>query len=356
MNKDILRKNFKNKKVIITGHTGFKGSWLTLWLSELGANVLGLSLDIPTNPSHFNLLKLKKIKSKKLDVRNFKSLNKEIKKFKPDFIFHLAAQAIVKKSYNDPIKTWKTNLFGSMNLLEAIRCLKLKKKIIVVMITSDKAYKNFEIKKGYKEDAVLGGIDPYGASKSATEICIQSYIKSFYSKKNNKVLISIARAGNVIGGGDWSDYRLLPDCIKAWTKNKKVIIRNPNSTRPWQHVLDVLNGYLTLAINLKMNEKLHGQAFNFGPSNDKNLKVIDILKISKSIWPQIKWKIDDKKKFFENSLLKLNSNKAKKILNWKCNLTSRDSIKLTIDWYKQFFLKKNILNISKKQIEYFVTK
>ena len=197
MNKDILSKNFKNKKVIITGHTGFKGSWLALWLSELGANVLGLSLNIPTNPSHFNLLKLKKVKSKKLDVRNFKSLNKEIKKFRPDFIFHLAAQAIVRQSYQNPIETFSTNLLGTINLLET---LKENKKTISIIITSDKTYKNLEIKKGYKESDILGGEDLYGASKSAADIAINSYVKSFFNKKNNNNLIAIARAGNVIGG------------------------------------------------------------------------------------------------------------------------------------------------------------
>lgn len=350
----LFQKFFKGKKVIVTGHTGFKGSWLSLWLKTLGAEVLGISSDIPTNPSHFNLIKMNSfIISKKININNLNSLKFTINKFKPDFVFHLAAQAIVKKSYTDPIETWNTNLLGSMNLLEAIRSKKFKKKVAVVMITSDKAYKNFETNRGYKENSVLGGIDPYGASKSAAEICIQSYIKSFFTNKNKNVLISIARAGNVIGGGDWSDYRLLPDCIRAWTKNKKVTIRNPDATRPWQHVLDVLNGYLTLAIKLKVDKELHGQAFNFGPTNDKNLKVIDILKISKKIWPQIKWKIDKKENFFENTLLQLNSNKAKKILKWKCNLSSKESIKLTIDWYKQFFLKRDILDLSKEQIKYF---
>ena len=347
----LFKKIYKGKKILITGHTGFKGSWLSLWFSILGANVLGISSSIPTKPSHFELLKLnKKIKSKKVNIQNFKLIKKTIVHFKPDFIFHLAAQSIVKKSYIDPVETWKTNLLGTMNILEAIKVLKNNKKLVVVLITSDKAYKNLEIKKGYKEDSFLGGIDPYGGSKSAAEICIQSYIKSFFKDKNNKISIGIARAGNVIGGGDWSDYRLLPDCIKAWTKNKKVKIRNPNSTRPWQHVLDVLNGYIMLGAKLNKNKKLHGEAFNFGPSNSKNLRVLDILKISKSIWPEINWIIENKKNFFENNLLQLNSNKAKKILNWKCNLSSKDSIQMTIDWYKNYVLKRNVYNLSRKQI------
>ena len=347
----LFKKIYKGKKVLITGHTGFKGSWLSLWFSILGANVLGISSSIPTKPSHFELLKLnKKIKSKKVNIQNFKLIKKTIVHFKPDFIFHLAAQSIVKKSYIDPVETWKTNLLGTMNILEAIKVLKNNKKLVVVLITSDKAYKNLEIKKGYKEDSFLGGIDPYGGSKSAAEICIQSYIKSFFKDKNNKISIGIARAGNVIGGGDWSDYRLLPDCIKAWTKNKKVKIRNPNSTRPWQHVLDVLNGYIMLGAKLNKNKKLHGEAFNFGPSNSKNLRVLDILKISKSIWPEINWIIENNKNFFENNLLQLNSNKAKKILNWKCNLSSKDSIQMTIDWYKNYVLKRNVYNLSRKQI------
>ena len=353
MNKDILSKNFKNKKVIITGHTGFKGSWLALWLSKIGANVLGLSLNIPTNPSHFNLLNLKKIKSKKLDVRNFKSLNKEIKKFKPDFIFHLAAQAIVRQSYQNPIETFNTNLLGTINLLETLK--ENKKETISIIITSDKTYKNLEIKKGYKESDALGGVDPYGASKSAADIAINSYVKSFFNKKNNNNLIAVARAGNVIGGGDWSKDRLIPDCIKSWMKNKAVEIRNPNSTRPWQHVFDVILGYLTLAVKIKKNKRLHGEAFNFGPNMNKNYKVIEILKKSKELWPSVKWKIKTKKNFKENHLLNLNNSKAKKYIKWKPVLNIDNSIKLTMNWYKSFSLKNK--NQTKKksleQINYF---
>tara|TARA_A100001015_G_scaffold55141_1_gene60583 strand:- start:1373 stop:2440 length:1068 start_codon:yes stop_codon:yes gene_type:complete len=353
----LYKKLFKNKKILITGHTGFKGSWLSLWLKTMGANVLGVSQSIPTKPSHFKLLKLDKIiRTKKIDINNLSELKRTIESFEPDFIFHLAAQAIVKKSYMNPVETWKTNLIGSLNILESLRSLKSKKRIVVVMITSDKAYKNFETKKGYKEDSILGGIDPYGASKSSAEICIQSYLKSFFKSNKNNISISIARAGNVIGGGDWSDYRLFPDCIKAWTKDKKAIIRNPNSTRPWQHVLDVLNGYIVLASQLRLNKKLHGESFNFGPSISKNLRVIDILKISKKIWPEIRWSVKKEKKFFENTLLQLNSNKAKKILKWKCLLTSEETVALTIEWYRKYFFKKNIMSLSKQQIKYFENK
>lgn len=353
----LYKKLFKNKKVLITGHTGFKGSWLSLWLKTMGANVLGVSQSIPTKPSHFKLLKLDKIiRSKKIDINNLNKLKRTIESFEPDFIFHLAAQAIVKKSYINPVETWKTNLMGSLNILESLRNLKTKKRMIVVLITSDKAYKNFETKKGYKEGSVLGGIDPYGASKSSAEICIQSYLKSFFRSNKNNINICVARAGNVIGGGDWSEYRLFPDCIKAWTKGKKAIIRNPNSTRPWQHVLDVLNGYIVLASQLRLNRKLHGEVFNFGPTISKNLRVVDILKISKKIWPEIRWSIKKEKKFFENTLLQLNSNKAKKILKWKCLLTSEDTIALTIDWYRKYFFKKNIMSLSKQQIKYFENK
>lgn len=344
MLKDV--KFFKNKKVIVTGHTGFKGSWLALWLYSIGADVLGLSKNIPTNPSHFKTLKLeKKIKSKKINLVNFKKLKKQIDLFKPDYIFHLAAQAIVKKSYFDTKETWESNLTSTINLLETLK--KVKKKTIVVIITSDKVYKNIETKKGYKETDKLGGLDPYGASKSATEIAIQSYVSSFFQSKSNFVRICTARAGNVIGGGDWSSDRLIPDCMRSWSKNNTVKIRNPNSTRPWQHVLEVIFGYLILAIKLSSDKKLHGESFNFGPKYH-NYTVREVLNEIKKIW-DIKWHFAKKVKFKENQLLNLNSKKSQRLLKWKQTLKFKDQIKMLVEWYKLFNNNKNL--IYKKSLE-----
>lgn len=343
------RNYFKGKRILITGHTGFKGSWLSLWMHYNKANVLGISDKIPTHPSHFKLLNLKnKISSKMIDITNLKQLKKTFIKFKPDFVFHLAAQAIVKSSYENPVRTWHSNLIGTVNVLECLRSV--KKKTTAVIITSDKAYKNIETKKGYKEKDVLKGDDPYGASKSSADIAISSYYHSYFSKKNSKVLISIARAGNVIGGGDWSPNRIVTDCIKSWSKNKLVKIRNPKSTRPWQHVLDVVYGYMQLAIKLNRNSKLSGEAFNFGPDK-KNFKVIDVLNKMKFYWPEINWKIKKENKFKENNLLHLNSKKSKKYLKWSTVLDFNKSIKFTVDWYKYYLKnKKDIYKYSLSQI------
>ena len=351
--KNELKKTFKNKKILITGHTGFKGSWLTLWLSLLGAKVTGISLGSPTLPSHFNVMNIKKkINHKILDIRNFKNLSKTIKKIQPDFIFHLAAQSLVKSSYKDPLLTWGSNTLGSINILESLK--EIKKKCIVVMITSDKSYKNLEIKRGYNENDLLGGHDPYSASKASAELAIQSYVNSFFNKNKN-IKISIARAGNVIGGGDWSDNRIIPDCYKSWSKNKKAIIRNPNSTRPWQHVLEAVYGYLVLAIKLKKNSKLHGEAFNFGPNTKKNYKVKELIDILEKNWEGFKWKNQNSKNLLhESNLLKLNSKKAEKILGWKTRLQFKETILMTANWYKEYFLKsKKMLNISIEQIKYY---
>ena len=348
-------KIFKKSKVIVTGHTGFKGSWLTAWLKKLGAKVIGISLDIPTKPSHFEVIKLQNgINSKKIDIRNIKSLKKIFKKYQPDYVFHLAAQSLVRKSYIKPKYTWETNTIGTLNVLESLR--EIKKNCVAVIITSDKSYKNLEIKRGYKENDILGGIDPYSASKASAELGIQFYIKSFFPLKKTKVLIGVARAGNVIGGGDWSDNRLIPDCVKSWSKNKKVSIRNPKSTRPWQHVLEAVSGYLMLASNLKKNKKLHGEAFNFGPNNSKNYDVMALVKLMRKYWEKVSWKINRKKSFYESGLLKLNSNKSKNKLKWKCILSFDETINMVAEWYKNYYLKpKTIYRTSFKQIEKYET-
>ena len=346
-----LKKIFKNKKVIVTGHTGFKGSWLTLCLKYLGAEVLGISKNIPTKPSNFISSKVYKgIKSKKINIKDFKKVKKIINQFKPDFIFHLAAQSLVNTSYKDPRDTWQTNLIGTINVLDSIRYL--NKKVIAVIITSDKAYKNVEKKEGYKETDLLGGEDPYSASKSSAEIAIQSYYKSYLKRKKN-IFLGVARAGNVIGGGDWSKDRLIPDCVRAWSKGKTVFIRNPKSTRPWQHVLEAVWGYIFFSAKLNFKSNLNGQAFNFGPNTSKNFKVIDVIKVIKKYWSHIKYIVQNKKqkKFHESSLLKLNCKKAKKNLKWKTVLSFEETIKMTAFWYKNFYKnKKKIREISIDQI------
>lgn len=341
-------KKFKNKKVVVTGHTGFKGSWLSLWLYLSGAKVFGISEKIE-KISNFQALRLnKRILSKKIDIRNFNKIKRAIKIINPDFVFHLAAQSLVKKSYDAPMLTFSTNSTGTLNILESLRYL--KKKCTIVVITSDKSYKNLELRRGYKEEDSLGGVDPYSASKACAELVIKSYFNSFL-KKNKNIKIAVARAGNVIGGGDWSKNRLVPDCIKSWRKKKSVVIRNPRSTRPWQHVLEVLSGYLLLAIKLQKSSKINGEAFNFGPKNFQNKRVIELIQEIKKSLPNFKFKIKNIKNFYESKLLKLNSQKAKKKINWSNKLSFNQTVKMTADWYKNYYLKKmNMFNFSSSQI------
>lgn len=328
---------FKNKKVIVTGHTGFKGAWLTNYLHLLGANVMGISLKPSTKPSLFKVLKLDtKIKSNFINILEKNKIEKKILKFKPDAIFHLAAQAIIKKSYEVPLETWKTNLFGTINLLDSIK--KQKKKCICVIITSDKCYKNLEKIKGYKESDMLGGVDPYSASKAATEIAFQSYFQSFLKNTNHRFVT--ARAGNVIGGGDWSSYRIIPDCVRSQSKGKKVKIRNLRATRPWQHVIEILNGYLNLAKKLSLNKKINGQSFNFGPKNSEIVSVKQILVYIQNYWPTFGWVKTDNKIINETKVLVLDTSKAKKVLKWKTRLKVKDALKLTVEWYRSFYEKK----------------
>ena len=349
----LYQKTFKNKKIIVTGHTGFKGSWLCSWLIKLGAKVIGFSDKVPLGNSHFKYQSLnKRMKNFKVDIRNKKKLENLIYKEKPEYIFHLAAQALVKKSYQYPQLTFESNSFGTLNLLEALK--NYNKKCTVIIITSDKVYKNQESKLGYKENSILGGVDPYSASKASAEIIIESYIKSFFSNKKNKVSISIARAGNVIGGGDWAKDRLIPDCVKAWSKNKKVFLRNPSSTRPWQHVLEAIWGYIVLAKKLNQNKKFHGEAFNFGPPLKNNYSVKKIVQLMEKNWKNVRWEIKkNKRNIHETNILKLNSNKSLKFLNWRSCLKIEETMKLVSQWYKNYYSTRKNYDFTFQQIDYF---
>ena len=345
-----LKNYFKNKKILITGHTGFKGAWLCLALSTFGANILGISKGIPTKPSLFLSSKLnKKVKTKFMDITNLNLLKKTIISFKPDLIFHLAAQSLVKNSFLDPINTFQSNSIGTLNILES--CRSLNNKCNIIIITSDKCYKNIEIKKGYRETDRLGGADPYSASKASAEIILYSYFNSFIKRKKN-LRLGICRAGNVVGGGDWSNDRLVPDIIKSWSKNNAVKIRSLKSTRPWQHVLEAIFGYLLFCYKLNKKLKLNGEAFNFGPNSKHNFSTKEVLSKMKKLWPK-KSKIEIKKKtnFKESTLLKLNCNKAKILLKWKPILSFHSTFKLTLDWYINFYFKKgDVFKYSKFQI------
>ncbi len=348
-----LIKTFKNKTILITGHTGFKGSWLTAWLQSIGANITGASLKPKTEPSHFSEAQISKnINDIRIDIRCKDKISDLINDLKPDFIFHLAAQAIVKDSYIEPILTWETNVIGSLNILEALK--KIEKKCNVIMVTSDKCYENVEWVWGYKENDKLGGSDPYSASKAAIEIGISAFVRSFFSNDKN-IRIASARAGNVIGGGDWSENRIVPDIIKAWSNDDKAILRNPDSTRPWQHVLEPLSGYLNLAIMLDKDSKLNGQSFNFGPSDLVSYTVQDLTEKMSAYWSNKKWQsIREINPDHESKLLKLNCDKAFSLLEWNSVLNFDETVKFTTDWYTKYYQNKELVcNITDEQIKNF---
>jgi CDP-glucose 4,6-dehydratase len=345
---------YKNKKILVTGHTGFKGTWLITWLIKLGANVIGISKDIPTHPSMFEKLGLQnKIKHYQEDIRDLSKMIDIISVEKPDFIIHLAAQPIVSTSYNDPIETISSNVMGTVNLLEALK--RLNQKCMAIIITSDKAYDNTEQVWGYKEDDRLGGKDIYSGSKGAAELIINSYYQSFFRDEKCNVKFAIARAGNVIGGGDWAKDRVVVNCMEAWSKGQAVEIRAPKATRPWQHVLEPLSGYLTLLAELSKNESLHGEAFNFGPSAEQNHIVEELLIDLSRYWGfkdiNDAYKITDNIPFQEAGLLKLNCDKALFYLKWQANLDYKDTIRFTSEWYYDFYnTNNNILDKTLEQI------
>lgn len=330
---------YNDKKILVTGHTGFKGSWLTTWLLKLGANVTGISRDIPTSPSMFEVLGLiGRISHIKADIRDLDEMRKIMLEEKPDFVFHLAAQAIVSTSYTDPVDTLSSNIIGTMNILEALRGL--QHSCTAILITSDKCYDNVEWLWGYRETDALGGKDIYSGSKGAAELVIKSYVQSFFNDKH-PVKIAIGRAGNVIGGGDWAKDRIVVDCMLAWNEGRKVEIRSPDATRPWQHVLEPLSGYLTLAKKLTMNPNLHGGAFNFGPKADQNHSVVNLLQDLGRNWgfknSDESYEIISNIPFHEAGLLKLNCDKALFYLNWQPTLIYDETIKFVGDWYTVYY-------------------
>lgn len=328
---------FNGKKVIVTGHTGFKGSWLVAWLKMLGANVIGIGLDPYTDPSNFSASAIgNDISDHRLDICNDRELSKIIEQSDPDFLFHLAAQALVRKSYDNPAETWQTNVMGTLNVLEGLR--KVKKACTAIIITSDKCYDNVEWVWGYRENDALGGPDPYSASKGAAELVVKSYIKSYFPK-GSAVKIASARAGNVIGGGDWSLDRIVPDCIKAWSEGQVVPLRNPHATRPWQHVLEPLSGYLCLAAELSDRKELHGEAFNFGPQAQQNKSVLELVKAMQQNWEQVRFEDVSgvTKEPYESGLLKLNCDKALHLLNWHAVMNFNQTVAFTTDWYKTYY-------------------
>ncbi len=336
---NLFKDIYKGRTVLITGHTGFKGSWLALWLKKLDAKVIGFALKPPTKPSHFELLGLNII-SVIGDIRDHNTVNKVFSKYKPEIVFHLAAQPIVRYSYANPVETFETNVMGTLNVFESCRKVPVK---AIVNITSDKVYENKEWHWGYRESDTIGGYDPYSCSKGCSELITSSYRSSFF----NEALLASARAGNVIGGGDWAIDRLIPDIMKAVSKNRHVVIRNPYSTRPWQHVLDSLSGYLLLGQKLLERKKEYAEAWNFGNSNNDSWTVEEVVKQAKSQWNSVRYKIQhDRNSPHESGSLKLDCSKAYNMLNWMPVWTTEQSIQKTISWYKEFYQNTNVLSFN----------
>jgi len=349
-------KIYKGKKVFITGHTGFKGSWLSLWLTTLGAEVCGYALAPNTNPALFDILKLKKkMRHIKADIRDFKKLKKSLCSFAPDIVFHLAAQPLVRFSYKKPLETYETNILGTSNILEAVRnCPSVK---AVVNVTTDKCYKNKEQDYAYKETDELGGYDPYSNSKACSELITSSYRDSFFNSKDfgqkHNVALASARAGNVIGGGDYSLDRLFPDFVKAIQNDKEIILRNPNAVRPWQFVLEPLYGYLLLGKKLLEENVKFASAFNFGPYDSSIITVEEVVKTAIAAYGKGSYTIDKSIHPHEATLLKLNNEKAEKELSWKPVYPVKEAIEKTINWYKAYYNNENMFDFSLNQIESF---
>ncbi|MDW5559375.1 MAG: CDP-glucose 4,6-dehydratase [Methanosarcina sp.] len=345
---------YKNKTVLITGHTGFKGSWLSFWLDKMRADVVGYSLGVQTNPSHFELLNLD-VTSIIGDIRNEKQLEHTFAEYKPEIIFHLAAQPLVRLSYENPLYTYETNVIGTLKILEACRKHKVK---AIVNVTSDKCYENKEWIWGYRENDPMGGYDPYSSSKACAELLTNSYRNSYFNpreyKKNHNTLLASCRAGNVIGGGDWAKDRLMTDIMLSVSQGKKVSIRNPNSTRPWQHVLESLSGYLHIGQKLLEENAGFAESWNFGPNNEESITVKEVVENIKKYWDKIDYEINpDPNQLHEANLLKLDCSKAHAKLKWNSVWNSTTTFEKTVKWYKNYYEKGEIE--TKENLESYIT-
>jgi len=331
---------WKNKKVLITGHTGFKGSWLSLCLQQLRAKVFGYALSPPTKPNLFELVDVEKgMVSLHADVRDFDTLLSALKEYQPEVVIHMAAQSLVRRSYQQPVETYETNVMGMVYLLEAIRQVKSVR--VVVNVTSDKCYENKEWLWGYRETEPLGGYDPYSNSKACSELVTSAYRRSFFtsgtSAEEAPAAIASARAGNVVGGGDWAEDRLIPDCVRAWLKNEKIKIRYPHAIRPWQHVLEPLSGYMLLAQKLYENGQACAEAWNFGPDDNGARPVLEVVQELASLWgSQAQWQIDDGQYAHEAGYLKLDCSKTRAKLGWTPRWDLTTTLEKTAQWYRVY--------------------
>lgn len=336
---------YKNRRVLVTGHTGFKGSWLVLWLQMLGAKVTGISLPSETTPNHCGLLGLD-VESFHMDIRNEDLLRQKIVETKPEMVFHLAAQPLVRRSYRQPLETWATNVMGTANVLDA--CRQVKELAAIVVVTTDKCYENKEWVWGYREIDPLGGHDPYSASKGGSELVAASYRSSFFNTPSSP-LLATARAGNVIGGGDWSEDRLIPDLVRCVKAGKSLEIRSPNATRPWQHVLECLSGYLMLGQQLLEGNSSCADAWNFGPDREGNRQVQQVLAALKADWPTMEWRCSDTPQPHEAQLLHLDSGKAREQLLWRPVWTFDEGVAATGEWYRAWLDRSDVVSLNQLQ-------
>src|SRR6202022_1014863 len=343
---------WRGKKVLLTGHTGFKGSWLSLWLNILGAETVGYALAPPTQPNLYDLADVKNgTKSILGDVLNLEHLRRIVWESKPEIIFHLAAQSLVRRSYDDPVATYATNVMGTVHILEALRDIPSVRAVIIV--TTDKFYENRDDHRGHREIDRLGGDDPYASSKASAELVTAAYRKSFFSpaKNGQKVGVASARAGNVIGGGDWAADRLIPDVMRASIEGRELLIRHPHAVRPWQHVLDPLRGYLTLAEKLWQDPERFSGSWNFGPEESEALSVSTVLERLRELWgPDISWRFDDGAHPHEAQYLNLDCTKAKAELGWEPRWNLNSALEATVRWYKAYQSRQDVRLAAEEQI------